>query len=74
LDKDIVADNFSLLAEHKIWRTFGFLSQENKDLVAKKIIIKPDNFKKVLLEINLKTSLELFSSFQAYLAFADATY
>tara|TARA_Y100000768_G_scaffold49944_1_gene32543 strand:- start:105 stop:272 length:168 start_codon:yes stop_codon:yes gene_type:complete len=54
LDKDIVADNFSLVAEHKMWRTFGLLNQENKDLVAKKIINKPDNFKKVLLEINLQ--------------------
>ena len=53
-DKDIVTDNFSLLAENNIWRTFGLLNQENKDFAAKRIINKPDNFKKVLLEINLQ--------------------
>tara|TARA_X000001036_G_C20117189_1_gene577780 strand:- start:234 stop:452 length:219 start_codon:yes stop_codon:yes gene_type:complete len=54
LDKDIVADNFSLLAEHNMWRTFGLLNQENNDFEAKRITNKPDNFKKVLLEINLQ--------------------
>jgi hypothetical protein len=52
--RDTVADNFSLLVEHNMWSTFGFLNQENKDLEAKRTIKRPDNFKKVLLEINLQ--------------------